>query len=155
MVAMTFPHARRMLGAAVCTGLIILTAHPAAAAADGSVLTTVENQVVAAAKGWETTVANAARSLFWILAGIEVGTHVGFVDRQNARLGEGIVGQHLDLAAGVAAGRDTDVHQRHRQQADGDLLAGGDHHVELAGAGAGADLRCRRSIRLGFFSCFI
>ena len=62
-----------MLGAAVCTGLIILTAHPAAAAADGSVLTTVENQVVAAAKGWETTVANAARSLFWILAGIEVG----------------------------------------------------------------------------------
>ncbi|WP_442896353.1 P-type conjugative transfer protein TrbL [Bosea sp. MMO-172] len=46
---------------------------PAFAAADGSVLTTVENQVVAAAKGWETTITNAAKSLFWILAGIEIG----------------------------------------------------------------------------------
>ncbi len=33
----------------------------------------MENQVVTAAKGWETTVTNAAKSLFWILAGIEVG----------------------------------------------------------------------------------
>jgi hypothetical protein len=44
-----------------------------ALAQDGSVLTTLENQVVTAAKGWETTVMNAARSLFWILAGIEIG----------------------------------------------------------------------------------
>ena len=36
-------------------------------------LTTLENQVVTAAKGWETTITNAARSLFWILAGIEIG----------------------------------------------------------------------------------
>ncbi|MFX8410418.1 hypothetical protein ABTL60_19305, partial [Acinetobacter baumannii] len=50
----------------------LLLSHPASAA-DGSVLTTIENQVVAAAKGWETTVAQAAKSLFWILAGIEVG----------------------------------------------------------------------------------
>lgn len=42
-------------------------------AQDGSVLTTLENSVVTAARGWETTVMNAARSLFWILAAIEIG----------------------------------------------------------------------------------
>ena len=73
MVAMSSPRARRILGAAICTGLVLMSINPASAAADGNVLTTVENQVVAAAKGWETTVTNAARSLFWILAGIEVG----------------------------------------------------------------------------------
>jgi len=54
--------------------LLVLTgAGEPALAQDGSVLTTLENQVVAAAKGWETTIMNAAQSLFWILAGIEVG----------------------------------------------------------------------------------
>ncbi|WP_404924690.1 P-type conjugative transfer protein TrbL [Mesorhizobium sp. ORM16] len=52
---------------------IVLLASAPALAQQGSVLTTLENQVVTAAKGWETTVMNAARSLFWILAGIEVG----------------------------------------------------------------------------------
>lgn len=52
--------------------ICILAAGPALAQ-DGSVLTELENQIVMAAKGWETTVTNAARSLFWILAGIEVG----------------------------------------------------------------------------------
>jgi type IV secretion system protein TrbL len=56
----------------IALGVLLLAIHPAAAA-DGSVLTTVENQVVAAAKGWEATVSDAAKSLFWILAGIEVG----------------------------------------------------------------------------------
>jgi type IV secretion system protein TrbL len=41
-------------------------------AQQGSVLTTLENSVVTAARGWETTVMDAARSLFWILAGIEI-----------------------------------------------------------------------------------
>ncbi|UPT92392.1 P-type conjugative transfer protein TrbL (plasmid) [Bradyrhizobium barranii subsp. apii] len=60
--------------AIVVTGAVFLrTVGPAIAAADGGVLTTVENQVVTAAKGWESTVTNAAKSLFWILAGIEVG----------------------------------------------------------------------------------
>lgn len=40
---------------------------------DGTVLTSLENEVAAAAQGWETTIMQAARSLFWILAGIEVG----------------------------------------------------------------------------------
>lgn len=62
----------RILTLTAVAGFVLWTIHPAAAA-DGSVLTTVENQVVTAAKGWETTVTNAAKSLFWILAGIEVG----------------------------------------------------------------------------------
>ncbi|WP_425348661.1 P-type conjugative transfer protein TrbL [Rhizobium bangladeshense] len=53
-------------------GLILIT-HGSAVAQQGQVLTTLENSVVAAAQGWETTVMKAARSLFWILAGIEIG----------------------------------------------------------------------------------
>ena len=45
----------------------------AAFAQEGSVLTNLENQVRSATQGWETTVMNAATSLFWILAGIEFG----------------------------------------------------------------------------------
>ena len=51
---------------------LVLSASAPALAQQGSVLTTLENQVVTAARGWETTVMNAARSLFWILAGIEI-----------------------------------------------------------------------------------
>lgn len=50
----------------------LVLAEPALAQ-DGSVLTTLENQVRAASQGWEATVINAATSLFWILAGIEFG----------------------------------------------------------------------------------
>ncbi|NGN43536.1 P-type conjugative transfer protein TrbL [Mesorhizobium sp. CGMCC 1.15528] len=53
-------------------GSVLLMSMPALAQ-QGSVLTTLENSVVTAARGWETTVINAARSLFWILAGIEIG----------------------------------------------------------------------------------
>ncbi len=56
----------------VAIGIVLLASTPALAQ-QGQVLTTLENSVVAAAKGWETTVMDAARSLFWILAGIEVG----------------------------------------------------------------------------------
>ncbi|WP_337271123.1 P-type conjugative transfer protein TrbL [Oryzifoliimicrobium ureilyticus] len=52
---------------------VVLLATTPALAQQGQMLTTLENSVVTAAKGWETTVMNAARSLFWILAGIEVG----------------------------------------------------------------------------------
>ena len=58
--------------ASIALALILITA-TSALAQQGHVLTTLENSVVAAAKGWETTVMNAARSLFWILAGIEIG----------------------------------------------------------------------------------
>lgn len=44
-----------------------------ALAQDGSILTELENQVASASQGWQATVIDAATSLFWILAGIEVG----------------------------------------------------------------------------------
>ncbi|NTC93422.1 P-type conjugative transfer protein TrbL, partial [Agrobacterium tumefaciens] len=56
----------------ITIGMLLLASAPALAQ-QGAVLTTLENQVVTAAKGWETTITNAARSLFWILAGIEIG----------------------------------------------------------------------------------
>lgn len=55
------------------TGLACLMLAGPAFAQQGQVLTELENQVSSAAKGWETTIMDAARSLFWILAGIEVG----------------------------------------------------------------------------------
>ena len=55
----------------IAVGVVLLASTPAFAQ-QGEVLTTLENSVVTAAKGWETTVMDAARSLFWILAGIEV-----------------------------------------------------------------------------------
>lgn len=63
---------RRVELALIAIGLVMVASTPALAQ-QGEVLTTLENSVVAAAKGWETTVMDAARSLFWILAGIEVG----------------------------------------------------------------------------------
>ncbi|MGV1832709.1 P-type conjugative transfer protein TrbL [Agrobacterium vitis] len=63
---------RRVELAFVAIGLVLIASTPALAQ-QGQVLTTLENSVVAAAKGWEATVMDAARSLFWILAGIEVG----------------------------------------------------------------------------------
>lgn len=44
-----------------------------ASAQQGELLSTLENQVVAATRDWQTTVVEAARSLFWILASIEIG----------------------------------------------------------------------------------
>ncbi len=66
------PPSRRLELAFATIGILLIVSTPAVAQ-QGEVLTTLENSVVAAAKGWETTVMNAARSLFWILAGIEVG----------------------------------------------------------------------------------
>ncbi|EIM72760.1 conjugal transfer protein TrbL, partial [Nitratireductor aquibiodomus RA22] len=62
---------RTKLAFAVYLGALLLL--QPALAQDGSLLTTLENEVADAAQGWETIVMQAARSLFWILAGIEVG----------------------------------------------------------------------------------
>lgn len=70
-MVITFP-SRKLEIAVVAIGMLLLASAPAFAQ-QGQVLTTLENSVVTAAKGWETTIMNAARSLFWILAGIEVG----------------------------------------------------------------------------------
>ncbi len=69
----------------IAVGACLLAAAPALAQ-EGSVLTTLENQVVTAARGWETTVMQAARSLFWILAGIEIGVAAIFLAIEAASL---------------------------------------------------------------------
>lgn len=66
-------YSSRKLKTAFIVIAMLLVANVPAFAQQGTVLTTLENQVVSAAKGWETTVMDAARSLFWILAGIEIG----------------------------------------------------------------------------------
>ncbi|WP_430246232.1 P-type conjugative transfer protein TrbL [Neorhizobium sp. DAR64861/K0K2] len=66
------PRFRKLDLILVTIGLALIASTPVLAQ-QGQVLTTLENSVVAAAKGWETMVMDAARSLFWILAGIEVG----------------------------------------------------------------------------------
>ncbi|WP_425349576.1 P-type conjugative transfer protein TrbL [Rhizobium multihospitium] len=55
-------------------------------AQEGSVLTSLQNQITTAAKGWETTVMNAAKSLFWILATIEIGIAAVWLALQAASL---------------------------------------------------------------------
>lgn len=64
-------HRQTSLAVLVLIGVFTLV--PAALGQDGQLLTNVENEVSTAARGWETTVMQAARSLFWILAGIEIG----------------------------------------------------------------------------------
>ncbi len=64
-------------------------------------------------------------------AGVEIGAHLAVVDLFNAGLGVGVVGADGDLAAGVGTGAHVELLQRHGQQRDGDLLAGGDQHVHL------------------------
>ncbi|WP_284543583.1 P-type conjugative transfer protein TrbL [Pleomorphomonas sp. T1.2MG-36] len=74
------------LAVAACAAVAVFITSSPALAADGSVLTTLENQVVGAAKGWETTIMDAARSLFWILAGIEIGIAAVWLALQAASL---------------------------------------------------------------------
>lgn len=80
---------RELLPSLGIAGLVligcVLLSDPALAQ-DGRVLDTLENQIVTAAKGWETTVMNAARSLFWILAGIEIGIGAVWLALQAASL---------------------------------------------------------------------
>ncbi|ULJ81509.1 P-type conjugative transfer protein TrbL (plasmid) [Rhizobium sp. C104] len=66
-------------------GLAIVAVGPAFAQ-QGSALSTLENQVVNAAKDWELTVSRAAQSLFWILAGIEIGIAAVWLALQAASL---------------------------------------------------------------------
>ncbi|KQZ46709.1 conjugal transfer protein TrbL [Rhizobium sp. Root149] len=70
---MVIAHPSRKLELAfIAIGIVLLASAPALAQ-QGQVLTTLENSVAAAVKGWESRIIEAARSLFWILAGIEIG----------------------------------------------------------------------------------
>ena len=54
-------------------------------------------------------------------------------DALDAGLGVRAVGDDADLGAGEADGAFAERLDRHRHQRDGDLLAGGQQHVHLAG----------------------
>ncbi|NSZ03221.1 P-type conjugative transfer protein TrbL [Agrobacterium tumefaciens] len=63
----------------------VVIAQPALAQ-EGSVLTSLQTQITTAAKGWEITVMDAAKSLFWILATIEIGIAAVWLALQTASL---------------------------------------------------------------------
>jgi len=70
---------------ATLVAFLVVSLQPAIAQ-DGSVLTALQNEITSAAKGWETTVMDVARSLFWILAGIEIGIAAVWLALQAASL---------------------------------------------------------------------
>ncbi|MBB3594819.1 type IV secretion system protein TrbL [Rhizobium sp. BK529] len=74
MVRFVKSHTAPIAGRAVAStvfflALTIVPAH----AQEGSLITSLQDEISSAARGWEQTVSNAARSLFWILASIEIG----------------------------------------------------------------------------------
>lgn len=76
----------RTIRRAVCLGVFVTVLATPVLAQEGQILTELENQVVSAAKGWEASVTDAARSLFWILAGIEIGIAAVWLALQAASL---------------------------------------------------------------------
>ncbi|ARQ13594.1 conjugal transfer protein TrbL (plasmid) [Rhizobium etli] len=82
---MTTISVRRLRSAMLLTVLCMLAAQPALAQ-EGSVLTALQSQITTAAKGWETKVMDAAKSLFWILATIEIGIAAVWLATQAASL---------------------------------------------------------------------
>jgi type IV secretion system protein TrbL len=83
MTATTTLH---QLRAAMLFSAFTAVAAQPALAQEGSVLTSLQSQITTAAKGWETTVMDAARSLFWILATIEIGIAAVWLAIQSASL---------------------------------------------------------------------
>lgn len=80
------PKQRRVLRATMLfIAIAVMGAHPALAQ-EGSVLSSLQNQITTAAKGWETTIMDAAKSLFWILATIEIGIAAVWLALQAASL---------------------------------------------------------------------
>jgi type IV secretion system protein TrbL len=78
---------RRGRGSTIlAAGIAFIALAVPAVAQQGQVLTELENQVSTAARGWETTIMDAAKSLFWILAGIEVGIAAVWLAIQAASL---------------------------------------------------------------------
>ncbi|ULJ82482.1 MULTISPECIES: P-type conjugative transfer protein TrbL [unclassified Rhizobium] len=76
----------RVLRAAVLVAALTAVAAQPAFAQEGSVLTSLQKQITTAAKGWETTVMDAGKSLFWILATIEIGIAAVWLAIQAASL---------------------------------------------------------------------
>jgi type IV secretion system protein TrbL len=71
----------------VPTAIFVLVILPGVSLAqDGTILTNLEDQIKSASKNWETTISNAAQSLFWILASIEFGIAAVWLAVQAAAL---------------------------------------------------------------------
>ena len=73
------------------------------------------------------------------LAGVEGGMDALGGDAADARAGVDAVGDHADLRSRERAGGLAQRLERHGEEADGDLLARGQHHVHLARIGRGRD----------------
>ncbi|NOV19319.1 P-type conjugative transfer protein TrbL [Ensifer adhaerens] len=74
------------LRAAILFAAFTAVAAQPALAQEGSVLASLQSEITTAAKGWETTVMDAAKSLFWILATIEIGIAAVWLAIQSASL---------------------------------------------------------------------
>lgn len=61
--------ARDVVWAALLLFVMVVPVH----AQEGSLITSLQDEISSAARGWEQTVSNVSRSLFWILASIEIG----------------------------------------------------------------------------------
>ena len=75
-------------------------------------------------------------------ASVQVAAHPLPVDFQNTRLRKRAVGQHANLAAGVASRLQSKFGKRDREKPDRDLLAGCGDDVQLAGIRT-----CRQFVR--------
>ncbi|MNZ59525.1 hypothetical protein D3C78_775680 [compost metagenome] len=82
--------------------------------------------------------------------GLEVGADVGVVDAQDTRLGVRAVGEDAHLVAGIGNRRHAALEQGHAEQRDGDLLAGGDHDIQLTRNGLVHDLFGQTDQAVGF-----
>ena len=76
---------RQLRAVGLLATFAVLTAQPAFAQ-EGSVLTSLQGEITTAAKAWETTVMDAAKSLFWVLATIEIGIAAVWLALQAASL---------------------------------------------------------------------
>ncbi|SCB49613.1 type IV secretion system protein TrbL [Rhizobium multihospitium] len=83
---MNSPYLRPLRIMMLLSAVAVVAMSQPAFAQEGSVLTSLQNQITTAAKGWETTVMNAAKSLFWILATIEIGIAAVWLALQAASL---------------------------------------------------------------------
>ncbi|MDH6268236.1 type IV secretion system protein TrbL [Rhizobium sp. SG_E_25_P2] len=83
---MTYTTTFHQLRAAILFAAFTAVAAQPALAQEGSVLTSLQSEITTAAKGWETTVMDAAKSLFWILATIEIGIAAVWLAIQSASL---------------------------------------------------------------------
>ena len=81
---------------------------------------------------------------------LQIGAHGGVVDVFDARFGVRAVGFYGNLPAGITLGIDADVFQRHGQQADGDLFAGGQYHIQFARIGEFLHFMRQRHQSVGF-----